>query len=190
MLRRLTVAALFSATLTLALAPAAGATGDITVGPGAKPSSGQVVSTTAATLPFTIPTNCVGLSAYVEVASDVQYDLDGTLYAPVTVDRFAVTDLGNGVYQGSASGDWLQTPGSYDWQLNGLGSCGGGPLDLFVGPTTSIVVRSGTVTPPSVEVPDTLAILTISQAQAAVPLAIKNARGRHVGLCSLRSGFV
>ena len=178
MLRRLTIAVLASATLPLALAPTAGATGDITVGPSVKPSSGQTVSTTTASLPFTIPTNCIGLSAYVEVASDVQYDLDGTLYSLVTVDRFAVNDLGNGIYEGSATGDWLQTPGSYYWQLNGLGSCGGGPLDLFIGPTTPIVVRSGPVTPPSVEVPDTIAILTISQAQAAVPLAIKNARGR------------
>ena len=50
--------------------------------------------------------------------------------------------------------------------------------DLWVGPVTSIVVRSATVAPPPTDVADQTVPLTLSQAQAAVPLAIKRARRR------------
>ena len=176
--RAFTIALLAAVLAGLALAPGALATGDLTVGPGGTPAAGKVVSTGSGPLAFSIPAGCAGLNAYVEVASDVQYDPDGTLYGALTVERFGVIDTGNGLYEGTASGDWLQTPGTYYWQLDGLGACDAAGADLWVGPVTSIVVRSATVAPPPTDVADQTVPLTLSQAQAAVPLAIKQARHR------------
>jgi hypothetical protein len=135
--RAFTIALLAAVLAGLALAPGALATGDLTIGPGGTPAPGKIVSTGSGPLAFSIPAGCAGLNAYVEVASDVQYDPDGTLYGPLTVERFGVIDTGNGLYEGTASGDWLQTPGTYYWQLDGMGACDAAGADLWVGPVTS-----------------------------------------------------
>jgi hypothetical protein len=176
--RAFTIAVLAAVLAGLALAPSAGATADLSIGPGVRPTAAQVVSTGSGPLAFSIPAACAGLNAYVEVATDVQYDADGTLYGPLTVDRFAVTDTGNGLYQGTTSGDWLQTPGSYYWQIDGLGACDAAGADLWVGPVASIVIKSATTPGTPIDEPDPTATLSVSQAQAAVPLAIKQARRR------------
>jgi hypothetical protein len=176
--RAFTIALLAAFLAALMLAPAALATGDLTLGTGGTPAAGKVVSTGGGPLAFSIPAGCAGLNAYVEVASDVQYDADGTLYGPLTVERFGVTDSGNGLYQGTASGDWLQTPGTYYWQLDGLGACDAAGADFWVGPVTSIVVKSATTAPPPTDVPEDATLFTLDQARAAVPLAIKAARRR------------
>ena len=176
--RAFTTAVLAAALAGLTFAPSAGATADLSIGPGVKPAAAQVVSTGSGPLAFSIPAACAGLNAYVEVASDVQYDADGTLYGPLTVDRFSVTDTGNGLYRGTTGGDWLQTPGVYYWQIAGLGACDAAGADLWVGPVASIVIKSAPSTGTPTDVPDQVATLTLSQARAAVPLAIKQARHR------------
>ena len=173
--RFLLVSAVLAA--VLASAPAAGATSDLPVQSGISPASKATVTAGLGTLTFTVPTACAGLSAYIDVSTDVQYDPDGTLLGTTTVDRITLDETAAGTYTGTSNGDWLNQPGGYYWQINGLGTCGTGTLGLWVGPTIGIVVK-GTVAGGGGDgtvIPDDPEVLTLDQARAAIPLAIKGA---------------
>ena len=178
--RVFTAAVLAAALAGLTLAPGASATGTLEIGTAVTPANRTTLTAGTSTLAFSVPTTCPGLAAYVEVATDLQYDSDGSLAASTTVDRFSLEETAPGTYTGTASGVWLQTAAAYYWQLSGFGSCETAYNDMWVGSAFGIIVKAatGTTPTPGVEVPDEIEPLTLAQARAAVPLIIKKARRR------------
>jgi hypothetical protein len=164
----------------LVCAPAASANGNLDIGTTFTPGVAASYSTSISSLSFKVPAGCPSMSAYIEVARDEQYDLDGTLYQGSTVDRFAAEETSAGVYEATTSGSWLQTPGAYYWQISGLAACDGGNATLWVGPAIGLTIKSATPTDPvpGSEIPDQVEILTLAQARASIPTIVKNVKRR------------
>ncbi len=115
------------------------------------------------------------------------------------VDGFSLTETTPGVYEGTTSATWLQTPGSYFWQAIAPnakcdGTSEGGPAALYATPVVGIAViastsNSGTDTTP-VDVQDDSEILTLAQAKSSIPSVIRKGTrrtGRKVsGRCTRR----
>lgn len=166
--------------VVLACAPAASANGNLDIGTTFSPGVAASFLTSVSSLSFKVPTSCPGMSAYIEVARDEQYDLDGTLYQGSTVDRFTADETSVGVYEATTSGSWLQTPGAYYWQISGVGACDGGNPTLWAGPAIGMTIKATTATDPvpGSEIPDQVEILTLAQARAAIPTIVKNVKKR------------
>lgn len=178
--RAFTIAVLAAALAASVLAPAASANGNLDIGTRFSPSVAASFTTNTSSLTFSVTTTCPGLGAFVEIARDEQYDPDGTLFEGVQVDRFALDEVTSGVYRGTSTGIWLQTPGAYYWQVSGVGACDGGNATLWVGPANGFTITSAPSTDPipGSSVPDSSEILSLAQARAAIPTIVKNVTRR------------
>ena len=137
--------------------------------------------------------DCPGASLFVDVANQNVYGSDDRLIESARKEHIAMTETSAGVYEGSATAQWLSTPATYYWHISGVAQCSDAfPVDR-VSPVRAIVINNAPPPPGSdqnPEVEDENELLTIAQAKAEIPgLILKRTKKVARGLkrkCSRR----
>lgn len=120
---------------------------------------------------FRVASDCVNQPMYVEVSNSGSLDPDGTLSNVGQQDYVSMEAQPDGTYSATTSGAWTNTPGTYYWQAQLTGICGGLEKQEWVTPVVGIVVTTPTTASGTTEVAesqDNGEILTVAQARAAI----------------------
>ncbi|HEY5142079.1 MAG TPA: hypothetical protein VII98_01135 [Solirubrobacteraceae bacterium] len=186
---------------TLVVPASASAAASFAGTPGMSPAQSTNISPTTTSLGFRVSIPCLGQLMQVVVANQSTTGADGLLIPGAQVDAFTLTETTPGVYEGTTSATWLQTPGSYFWQgvapnakCDGTSGGDGGPALVYATQVVGVVVGapttgSGTDSTP-VDVQDNSEILTLAQAKSSLTSVIRKGTrrtGRRVfGRCTRR----